>query len=173
METCTAESDLEYVMIDSTILRAHPCAAGYKKGEQESEGLGRSCGGFSTKVHAKVDALGNPLKLIITEGKTHDGKVANELLKENHDCKILADRGYDSNDLIIEGLLKGCEMVIPPKKNRNLQRKYDEHIYKDRHLVECFFNKIKHFRRIFSRFDKSLKSFMGFLSFACAHVWLR
>jgi transposase len=77
-EICVQDPDLEYVMIDATIVRAHPCAAGY--GEQNIEGLGRSHGGFTTKIHTKVDALGNPLKFIITSGQISDFKKAEELI---------------------------------------------------------------------------------------------
>ncbi|WCR59361.1 MAG: hypothetical protein PG978_000797 [Wolbachia endosymbiont of Ctenocephalides felis wCfeF] len=62
--------------------------------------------------------------------------------------------------------------VIPPKRNRKVQRGYDKHVYKERHLIECFFGKIKNFRRIFSRFDKTAEVFMGFLNFVGALVWL-
>jgi len=68
LEFCIDDPDLEYVMIDTTIVRAHACAAGY--GKQEDEGLGRSRGGFTSKIHAKVDALGNPLQFILTPGQT-------------------------------------------------------------------------------------------------------
>ena len=67
LQFCIQDPDLEYIMIDATIVRAHACAAGY--GDTREEGLGRSKGGFTSKIHAKVDALGNPLKIIITPGK--------------------------------------------------------------------------------------------------------
>ena len=75
---CIQDPDLEYYMIDATIVRAHQCAAGY--GNQEEEGLGRSKGGFTTKIHAAVDALGNPLKFIITPGQRSDVTQAEELI---------------------------------------------------------------------------------------------
>ena len=80
MEFCVQDPDLEYLSIDATIVRAHACAAGY--GNQAEQGLGRSKGGFSTKIHAKVDALGNPLKLIVTPGQSSDFTKASELIKE-------------------------------------------------------------------------------------------
>ena len=66
-----------------------------------------------------------------------------------------------------------CITVIPPKKNRKTQREYDLHVYKERHLIECFFGKIKHFRRVFSGFDKTAQAFMGFLNFVGVLIWLR
>ena len=84
-------------MIDATIARAHACSAGY--GSQTVEGLGPSAGGFSSKIHAKVDALGNLLKIIITPGQQHDSTQAKELLDNVFDANILGDRGYDSDGI--------------------------------------------------------------------------
>lgn len=167
------DPDLEHLLMDSTIVRAHPCAAGYSAGDQSAEGLGRSCGGFRSKIHVAADALGNPLKMIVTEGNAPDIACAPDLLEGHSDTTVIADKAYDSNDFLIDGLINGCSMEIPPKKNRIYQRDYDKHVYKERHLIECFFNKIKHFRRVFSRFDKTIRNFRSFLCFAAAHVWLR
>lgn len=167
------DADMECVMMDSTIVRSHACSAGYKKGSQEQECLGRSKGGFTTKIHAACDALGNPLKFILTPGQRNDITQAEVLVKDFKNTMVIADKGYDSNALmdVISGNKSG--IVIPPKKNRKVQREYDVHVYKERHLIECFFSKIKHFRRIFSRFDKTAESFMGFLHFVAALIWLR
>jgi len=102
----------------------------------------------------------------------HVLRVINEIQAENlvhniHDTTIIADRGYDSNAFIKYLSENNCDYVIPPRKNRKFIRTYDKHIYKERHLIECFFGKIKYFRRIFSRFDKTASSYLGFLQF----VW--
>jgi transposase len=172
-EHCSNDPDLELVSIDSTIVRAHSCSAGYRAGEQSVEGLGRSRGGFSSKIHALTDALGNPLKILVTEGNAADISCAHSLVQGYGNTTILADKGYDSNEFLNQGVMNGCNMVIPPRKHRKFQREYDKHVYKERHLIECFFGKIKHFRRIFSRFDKTIRNFTAFVYFACAHVWLR
>jgi transposase len=98
-----------------------------------------------------VDALGNPLKFILTPGQRNDITQADSLIE-----------GYDVNSLITAIEQQKSIAVIPPKKNRKAQREYDKHTYKENHLIECFFGKIKHYRRIFSRFDKSVSVFMGF-----------
>ena len=85
----------------------------------------------------------------------------------------MADKGYDDDKLIKEVEANGTQAVIPPRANRREQREYDKHLYKERHLVECFINKIKHYRRVFSRFEKLSKNFLGFLSFVSALIWLR
>lgn len=171
LEFCSQDPDLEYIMMDATIVRAHACAAGY--GNQDEEGLGRSKGGFTTKIHAKVDALGNPLKIIITPGQRHDVTQASALLNGVANAKVIADKGYACAVIRDQIIKQFCEPVIPPRANALIPWAYDDYFYKERHLIECFFSKIKHFRRIFSRFDKSLRNYASFVAFASAMIWLR
>jgi len=144
-----------------------------KSGGQEAQALGRSRGGFSTKIHITVDALGNPLRLLLTAGQRHDSPQAQRLIENFEPQALIADKGYDSDTLIESVTAKGILAVIPPKKSRLVQREYDEHLYRERHLIECFINKIKHYRRVFSRFEKLSRNYLGFLSFVSALVWLR
>lgn len=171
LQFCTEDPDLEYVMIDATIVRAHACAAGY--GNQKVEGLGRSMGGFTSKIHAKVDALGNPLQFIITPGQTSDVTQAKALLNDVFNSNVIADRAYGSAKVRAQIRNQNCNDVIPSKSNSISPVKYDKIIYKERHAIECFFSKIKYFRRVFSRFDKSARNFNAFLSFVGAFIWLR
>jgi len=170
---CIEDPDLEYVMIDATIIRAHACASGYKKGQQEQEALGRSKGGFTTKIHAMVDALGNVLKVIITPGQKSDITEAKNLIEDIRDASVLGDKGYDSDDFRVTIQSQNCSPVIPPRSNRKKVIKYDKFLYRARHLVENFFSKLKQFRRVFSRFDKSLRNYEAFVLFAGAVLWLR
>ncbi len=169
------EPDMEWLLIDSTVTRAHPCAAGApkKNGGQAEQALGKSVGGFSTKIHATVDALGNPLRLLLTGGQRGDATQAIPLLEGFDFSCVLADRAYDTNDILDFIAQNDAEAIIPAKKNRIIQREIDRHTYKERHLVECFMNKIKQYRRIFSRFEKYASRYMAFLSFASALIWLR
>jgi transposase len=145
---------MEYLLIDSTIIRAHPCAAGApKSGDQEAQALGRSHGGFSTKVYIAVDALGNPLRFRLMAGQHHDSSQAARLIEDFEPKALIDDKGYDSDELI--------KAVIPPKKNRLVQRQYDRHLYCERHLIERFINKVKYDRRVFSRFEKLSKNYMA------------
>lgn len=144
-----------------------------KSGGQETQALGRSRGGFSTKIHIAVDALGNPLRLLLTAGQRHDSPQAGALLEGYEPQALIADKGYDSDPLIEAVTASGIEAVISPKKNRLVQRDYDRHLYRERHLIECFIGKIKHYRRVFSRFEKLSKNYLGFLSFVSALIWLR
>ena len=159
------EADMESVMIDATIVRAHACSSGYKKDSQEKEALGWSKGGFTTKIHAMVDALGNPLKFILTAGQRNEITQGESLIEGIEHTIVIADKAYDSNAFIQKIGKQECTAIIPSRKNRKQSRNYDKYIYKERHLIECFFGKIKHFRRIFSRFDKSAQIYMGFLNF--------
>ena len=143
------------------------------KNSGEKQALGRSCGGFSTKIHARVDALGNPLQFILTGGQSHDVLQAEALTINERNKIIIADKGYDC-DAFISFLKKGdCVPIIPARRQRQVRRAYDLHIYKERHLIECFFSKLKPFRRVFSRFEKTATSFLAFLCFASTLIWLR
>jgi len=173
-----ADPDMESVLIDSTVVRAHPCAAGAPKrddlSKENDQALGRSRGGFSTKIHILADALGNPLQFILTGGQVADVTQARPLLETVQKAgNAIMDKGYDSDELVKYIESRNIVPVIPPRKNRKNPRAYDRHLYKERHLIECFINKIKHYRRIFSRFDKLAPVYMGFISCASTLIWLR
>lgn len=182
-----SDPDMEFLLLDSTIIRAHPCAAGAPQPDPDTDttaadtdpetkpdqALGRSRGGFSSKIHLVVDGLGNPLDFILTAGQVNDITQAPALLQGHQAEYVIADKGYDSAAFIALIEQMGAIPVIPARKNRKEPRFYDAHIYKERHLVECCINKLKWFRRIFSRFDKLASRFMSFLSFAAALIWLK
>ena len=108
----------------------------------------------------------------LTGGQRHDITQA-ESLSIGFECEaVIADRSYDASDFVQALTERGAQPVIPPRKNRKEPREYDTHLYKERHLVECFIGKIKHYRRIFSRFDKLDSRYLGFLSFVGALIWL-
>jgi transposase len=172
-EFAQKDPDMELAIIDATVVRAHACAAGYGYKTQEKEALGRSKGGFSTKIHAHVDALGNPIKFVLTPGNRNEITQAKHLSEGIFDVPLIADKAYGSKDFINHLQSKACEPIIPPKNNSKQPWDYDEHLYEERHLIECFFGKVKHFRRIFSRFDKSAQSYLSFLYFVGALIWLR
>src|SRR3990170_5462122 len=146
---CIEEPDIEWILIDSTIVRAHPCAAGYKQGTQNKEALGRSKGGFTSKIHAKVDALGNPLKYLLTPGQSSDINQAAQLIEDITDSTIIADKGYDSDEFRKQIVIQNCIPVIPARSNRKKEIIYDHELYKERHIIECFFAKLKNYRRSF------------------------
>ena len=135
--------------------------------------MGRSRGGFTSKIHISIEALGNPLRFPLTGGQAHDLTQAEALLPSDPVGAVVADKAYDAEAFVQRVQERGAIPVIPPRSNRKTPRDYDAHQYKERHLVECFINKIKHYRRIFSRYDKLATSFLGFLHFVGALIWLR
>lgn len=97
---------------------------------------------------------------------------AQSLLDGLHAEAVLADKGYDADALIDSIQAGGAMAVIPPKRNRVVQRSYDRHLYKDRNLVERFFNRIKQFRRIATRYEKLARNYLSFLHLVCAYIWI-
>ncbi len=144
-----------------------------KNGPQSEQALGRSRGGFTTKLHLVVDALGNAIRYILTGGQRHDISQAEALLQGLAFLRAIADKGYDSDDFLEFIAQLEAEAVIPPRSNRVEQREYDKHLYKERHLVECFINKIKWYRRVFTRYEKLASRYLAFVHFASTLVWLR
>jgi transposase len=144
-----------------------------KRGGQAEQALGRSRGGFSTKIHVSVDGLGNPLRFRLTGGQRHDITQAPALIEGFSADYVIADKAYDAADFLDLVVKSGAESVIPSTPRRNEQREHDRHLYKERHLVECFINKIKHYRRVFSRFDKLASRYLGFLHLTAVMIWLR
>jgi transposase len=166
------DPDLEWLILDSTVIRAHQHAAGAIKTEGVDQALGRSRGGFGTKLHIAVDGLGNPVEFILTGGQEADINQGPALI-EGHDAKVvIADKGYDSDEFVATIEASGAEAVIPPKKNRIFKREYDKHIYKERNLAERFINRIKQFRRVATRYEKTARNFLGFVHVAAIMVLL-
>jgi transposase len=136
--------------------------------------MGRSRGGLTTKIHALVDASGLPVRIGLTAGEAHDNRLVPKLVDGlEPKTMLLADRAYDADwvrDLIWE---RGGWANIPPKRSRKDPINFSPHLYKDRNRVERFFNKIKHFRRIATRYDKLAANFLAMLKLACFRLWMR
>ena len=141
-----------------------------KEGEQS---LGRSRGGFSTKIHLATDALGNALRFILTGGERNDITQAEALVKDLCAEYVIADKGYDSEAFVLYLKGRDSEVVIPSRTNHKVRREIDARLYKERHLIENQIGKLKHFRRVFSRFDKLAKNYLSFIYFARTLIWLR
>ena len=130
--------------------------------------------GSSTKVHALVDALGNPVKLLLSAGQAHEMTKASELLEEVRDAYVIGDSAYSSRALVEQLVRQRCVPLLatnPTHKSRK-DEPFDRHLYRDRCLVEHFFQRIKRFRRLAMRFEKLAKNFLAFLHLASALVWL-
>ena len=136
--------------------------------------MGRSRGGLTTKIHALVDALGRPIRLKLTEGQAHDGRSAADMFTTLGKGQVLlADRAYDS-DALRECLAKrGAWGNIRLMPNRIRFPRFCPDLYKERNFVERFFNKLKHFRAIATRYDKRDDNFMASVQLASLRIWLR
>jgi transposase len=135
--------------------------------------LGRSRGGFSTKIHILVDALGNPVEFILTGGQEADVTHAEPLMKGHKAGGFIADKAYDSDAVVGAAKRQGAEAVIPSKKNRKVPRGYDEHLHKNRKKVEWFINLLKQYRRVATRYEKTARNFLGFVHVASIMILLR
>ena len=127
---------------------------------------------MSTKIHAAVDALGNIMRWIVTGGEAADVNSAAPLIEGLKADAVIADKAYDADELVDIIEVSGATVVIPPRKNRKEQRVYDRHLYKDRNVVERFFNRIKQFRRIATRYEKLARNFHSMLNLVGTMIWL-
>ena len=136
--------------------------------------MGRSRGGLTTKIHAVVDANGNPITLKLSEGQAHDGRSAADLLDTIQAGHILlADRGYDSDALRSKMAERGAWANIKPMPNRVNVPAFSPWLYRYRNLVERFFGKIKHFRAVATRFEKHDLNYLGLVKLAADRIWMR
>ena len=134
-------------------------------GGQATQALGRSRGGFGTKIHAVVNPFGHPVAVHLTGGEAADSPQLPELIKTQETTAVIADKGYDSDENRAAIREIGAEPCIPPRRHRKEEIAYDRHLYKERNVVERFFGRIKQFRRVGTRYDKKAANYLGF-------VWL-
>ncbi|WP_338608742.1 IS5 family transposase [Pelagibacterium nitratireducens] len=159
--------------IDSSIIRAHQHAASGKKGGAD-HAIGRSRGGLSTKINAMVDANGLPVAITLAPGQASDKAAVPALLATQKVIgDVVADRGYDARAILELIAQRGGRGHIPTQKDRKAQRSIDPAIYRQRNLVERFFNKLKHFRKIATRYEKTEHNYLAAVLIACSRLWMR
>ena len=128
---------------------------------------------MSTKIHATVDALGNPVGFHLTGGQEHDLAGADALLPDLEAGTLIADKAFDADERVRAPLAEaGKAAVIPPRKTRKTARAFDTDLYQARHLIENFFAKLKQFRAIAPRYDKTARCFRAGIHLAAAAIWL-
>ena len=139
------------------------------------QALGRSRGGFSTKIHLRTNGEGLPVAATITAGEVSDYSGFAPLMEEEgpEPRVLLADRGYDSDHIRETMAAKGTATVIPTRKNRKVQIAIDDYIYALRNRIERCFNKLKNSRRLATRYDKTAQSYLGFVQIAAIRLWMR
>jgi len=129
---------------------------------------------LSTKINAVVDQAGMPVRIVLSQGQSSDKTVAPTLiqgLKPERD--LIADRGYDARTIIDLVERRGGRAHIPTCRDRKVQRSVDHDLYRQRNLIERFFNKLKHFRRIATRYDKTARNFLAAILLAATRLWAR
>jgi len=141
--------------------------------KDQDQAIGPSRGGLSTKIHVLVDALGNPLAFLLTPGQVHDLAGADALLPQTAADLLIADKAYDADERLLKRLASaGKSTVIPPRRNRSTPRQFDAALYQTRPLIEKFFCKLKQFRAIATRYDKTARNFLAAIYLAAATIWL-
>jgi len=170
MQALAAAQDAAVQMIDTTMVRVHQHAACIA--DSDNQAVGRSRGGLTSKLHVVVDRKGLPLRLGITAGQAHDNRLCSTLLSGLAPrTMLLADRGYDAGWIRALVNEQGAWANIPPKRNRREPICFSPHLY--RACIERFFNKIKHCRRIATRYDKLAANYLAFVQLASIRLWLR
>ena len=171
------DPDLDVLVLDSTVVRAHPWRGGGIKGDgsggQGEQALGRSVGGFGTKIHGGMNGLGQPVELSVTAGQASDIGRAKALLGEHEPEAVIADEGYDCDAFVeaVEGA--GAEAVIPSRANRLEPRTLDRHTDRERNVVERFRAQAEQFRRVATRYEKKAANFLAFVWVAALTVMLK
>ena len=166
------EPDLEWEFIDGSIVKAHQHSAGIP--DKETQAIGRSVAGNTTKIHMAVDAFGLPIAFQLTGGEVHDAKAAPDFIKDLPVAiYTIADKGYDSEEIREQIKQKSSTPIIPRKKNSKIgNTDMDWGLYKYRHLVENVFARLKQFRSIATRYDKLKRNYASMLAMACSYIWL-
>ncbi|VAW91179.1 Mobile element protein [hydrothermal vent metagenome] len=166
------EPDMEWVFIDGSIIKAHQHSAG--AATALNEGIGKSRGGNTTKIHLAVDSYGLPIEFDITGGEIHDSKAAPGLIdKLPISDYVIADKGYDSEAIREHIRDRNSRPIIPRKQNSKVgNADIDWCLYKYRHLVENAFARLKQYRAIATRYDKLQRNYASTLALACCMIWL-
>lgn len=158
------------LLIDSTIVKAHPHAAGARKRGrvgQAAQALGRSRGGFTTKLHALVTERGELVRYCLTGGQVHDIRRARALVGRSRGSRaVVGDRAYDSDAFVEHIRAQGMRAVIPTRANRKTRRELDVSAYAQRNVIERWFGRMKTYRRVATRYDKTSRSYLGFVALA-------
>lgn len=134
------------------------------------EAIGRSRGGLTTKIHLSTDNKGLIQQMVLTGGQTADVKMSLELIKSTKAEKVVADKAYDADWLLHYLDSEDIEAVIPSKRSRRKQREVDYKIYKQRNVIERTVNRLKQYRKIATRYEKTAASFLALCCLAATFV---
>jgi transposase len=170
--------------VDGSSIRAHQHAAGARGSSQEDEALGRSRGGFTSKIHLKAEGYGKPLAFLVTPGQTHEATMFESLLDTGavkrakqgrprlRPERMVADKGYNSGRIRELLTRKRIQPVIPVRSDQKRDEHFDRKAYRERNLVERLLNRFKQWRRIATRYEKRAMNYGGMLTLAAVILWL-
>jgi transposase len=178
------EIDWSKHFVDGSSVRAHQHAAGARGSSREDEALGRSRGGFTSKIHLKAEGDGKPLTFLVTAEQRHEATMFEPLLEMGAAKRaargrprlrpqcVVADKGYNSER--IRELLNGKQVkpVIPVRSDQDKDESFDQEMSRDRNLVERLINRLKQWRRIATRYEKRAVNYGGMLTLAAMILWL-
>lgn len=169
--------------IDSTMVRAHQHAAG-ARGGQSGEALGRSRGGFSTKIHVRAERHGKPVVLLVTAGQRHEQTLFEPLMDQGdirrcgrgrprrRPARLVGDKGYSSRCIRQWLRRHGIRHTIPHKRNERRGEPFDRLLYRERNQVERLINRLKQFRRVATRYEKRARNYVAMLTLAAILFWM-
>lgn len=169
--------------VDGTVVRAHPCAAGARGGQQH-EALGRSRGGFGTKIHLRAEGHGKPFAFVLSGGERHEAAFFDELMRTGavkrggpgrpkiRPAKVVGDKGYSYNRIRCDLRRRGVRAVVPHRKNQPTCAMFDSVTYRERNRVERLVGRLKRWRRVATRYEKRGWCFEGVITLACIVEWL-
>jgi transposase len=169
--------------VDGTVIRAHQHAAGAANSSAEREALGRSQGGFSTKVHVRADGHGRPLTFILTAGQHHESVVFEAVMQpavkrpsrgqpKRRPQRLIADKAYGNRRIRAYLWRHGIRSTIPHKVNEHRSGPFSRSLYRTRNLVERLINRLKQFRRVATRYEKRAECYLAMLHLAAITLWL-
>ena len=168
-DAASDEPDMEYAMVDATIVRVHRQWSRRKRGTQ-SQAIGKSRGGLTTKILALTDALGNLVRVVLLPGQRYGTVGVAPLIKGIEFNGLIADKALNANWIIAELNQRGAKIVISQKVNRRAPLDLDRDVYKWRHLIENFFCKLKEFKRVAMRSCKTDTSFVAMIYLSSALI---
>jgi transposase len=170
--------------IDSTIVRAHQHSAGARGGDPVAEALGRSQGGFSSKVHLRAEQGGKPMTLLVNPGQQHEAVMFEPLMEQGavmrqgrgrpklRPKRVVGDKGYSSRHTRRYLRQRGIKATIPYKSNERYGGRCDSRVYRERNLAERMINRLKQLRRVATRYEKSGENYLAMLTIAAILLWL-
>jgi transposase len=159
---------------DRQLDRPRPPARRRSKKALGCQAIGRSRGGPGTKIHAIVEARGLPVEVVVTPGQVSDYEQAEALIEGRAGDAVIADKGYDADHVIDLIERQGSRAIIPPRRHRCTKpRTFDAALYRFRHRVEFFFNKLKQFRRVATRYEKTARNYLAMVQIGCIRIWAK